>query len=103
MPRFASTTTPLNANQEVVLNLFANREDNVVGSVFADQAGTIYIEQGDGTNWDISTSYPVAANDGKGFGESVVFSNVRVRYVNGPVAQTAFRLTAKFSSAGYRG
>lgn len=104
MPRFASTTTPLGANDQVVLDLFANREDNIVGSVYADQPGTIFIEQSaDGQNWDISSEYTIAADDGKGFGESVVFSHARVRYVNGPTDQGVFRLTARFSSTGYRG
>lgn len=83
--------------------MYAGREDWVVGMVFADQAGTLHIEQSmDGTNWDIDTSYTIAANDGKGFKEDIFAPYVRVRFVNGATPQTAFRITARFSSAGMR-
>lgn len=98
-PRLA-TTAPLSANGSWTSDTIATGGNSfVVGSVFADQAGTIYIEQSvNGTNWDISTSYDVAANDGKGFKEDVILDYVRVRYANGPVAQTAFRLDFSFRS-----
>lgn len=105
MPRFASTYTPLPANQSVTLNLFANNDDYLIGAVFADQAGTLWIEQSldNGVNWDIQTSYSISANDGKGFSEPILWPNLRVRYVNGGVDQTQFRLGVRFSSVGYRG
>lgn len=85
------------------MSLGAGREDFVVGMVFADQIGDIYIEQSmDNVNWDISTTYAVTASDGKGFKEEIFAPYVRVRYVNGATPQTAFRLTARFSSAGPR-
>jgi hypothetical protein len=103
MARYNGTSTPLGNAGVVALNMQAGREDWVVGMVFADQAGTLYIEQSmDNANWDVSTSYPVVANDGKGFKEEVYGPYVRVRYVNGATPQTAFRLTARFSSAGSR-
>ena len=104
MARFAATDTPLDANEEIVLSLSGGREDNVVGIVFADQAGTLFIEQSmDNEHWDLSTEFAVTASDGKGFSESVIAPYVRVRYVNGGVAQAEFRLNARFSSSGYRG
>lgn len=103
MARFNGTQTPLAAAGTVSLEMQAGREDYVVGMVFADQSGTIFIEQSmDKTNWDISTEYAVTANDGKGFKEDVFAPFVRIRYVNGATPQTAFRLTARFSSAGPR-
>ncbi len=105
MARVASSTTPLPANQ--VYNsgpLYPDLADRVTGVVFADQAGTIYIEQSldNGTNYDISTSYPVVANTGKGFSEEILLNTVRVRFVNGGTAQTAFRISARVASAGAR-
>lgn len=83
--------------------MYAGREDWVVGMVFADQGGTLHIEQSmDGTNWDIDTSYTITANNGKGFKEDVFAPYVRVRYVNGATPNTVFRITARFSSAGMR-
>lgn len=103
MPRFSGTTTPLAGNGVATLNLQSGREDYVVGMVFSDQAGNIFIEQSmDGTNWDLSTTYAVVAGDGKGFKEDVFAPYVRVRFVNGATPQTAFRLTARLSSAGNR-
>lgn len=85
------------------MNLGAGREDFVVGMIYADQAGEIFIEQSmDGTNWDLSTNYGILAGDGKGFKEDVFGPYVRVRYVNGATPQTVFRLTARFSSSGPR-
>lgn len=63
------------------------------GSVYADQAGTLYIEQSfDGTNWDISSSVAISAGVGESFEISINAPYGRVRYVNGATAQTVFRL-----------
>jgi hypothetical protein len=99
---YFGTTTPLGANGTVTLGpANTDRADYISGSVFADQAGTIYIEQsGDGVNWDISSDYPVTASDGKGFSEALFSPYVRIRYVNGGSAQGAFRITSRFTSAG---
>lgn len=104
MPRVDSTSIPLAANGVYTSgNLLVGLADKVVGSVFADQAGTIFIEQSaDGTNWDISTSYAVTASDGKGFSEDILLPQVRVRYVNGTTIQTAFRLWVRTTSSGSR-
>lgn len=101
---FLHTETPLAANASTTIGpVLADRADRVVGSVFADQAGTLYIEQSfDQTNWDISTNITVTASDGSGFSEELVAPYVRLRYANGAGAQTAFRVFARFSSAGAR-
>lgn len=103
MARFNVSKTPLGNAGTVTLDLGSGREDWVVGMVFADQAGNIFIEQSmDGTNWDLSTTYAITASTGKGFKEDVYAPYVRVRYVNGATPQTVFRMTARFSSAGPR-
>src|SRR5688572_30165098 len=101
MARYVSTKTPLGAAEAVTLNLGAGREDHVVGLVFADQAGSLIIEQSaDGSNWDLQETIAVVANTGQGFKKDLYAPYVRVRYVNGATPQTVFRLTARFSSAG---
>jgi hypothetical protein len=99
---YSGTTTPLAANGVYTSAVMVtDRADNISGMVFADQAGTILIEQSaDGSNWDLSTDYPVVANDGKGFSEALYGPYVRVRYINGATAQGAFRLYSRFTSAG---
>lgn len=78
-----------------------DRADSIVGSVFADQAGTLYVDQSfDNTNWDISESTAVAAGAGTKFKHDLIAPHIRLRYVNGATAQGAFRLHARFSSAG---
>ncbi len=65
----------------------------LVGSVYADQAGTLYIEQSqDGANWDISQSIAVTASTPAGFTYEVLAPKCRMRYVNGAAAQGTFRL-----------
>jgi hypothetical protein len=90
----ASTTTPLGANGTYTSgSLTVSGYGRIVGTVFADQAGTLYIEQSsDGTNWDASTGVSVSAGTPASFSVEVVAPTARVRYVNGATAQTAFRL-----------
>lgn len=103
MARFEGSKTPLTGAAEWSTVMIAGREDFVVGMVFADQAGTLHIEQSmDNTNWDIDTTYAVVASTGKGFKEEIFAPYVRVRYVNGATPQTSFRITTRFSSAGNR-
>ena len=65
----------------------------VVGLVYADVSGTIYIEQsGDGLSWDVTDSFGVAGGSGLGFTIQKVAQHVRVRYVNGGTDQAVFRL-----------
>lgn len=65
----------------------------ITGTVYSDQAGTLYIEQSpDGTNWDTATSLSVSAATATSFSVEVVAPYARLRYVNGATAQTVFRL-----------
>lgn len=111
MARVASTTTPLAGGAQwpdasVISNylLEAQEADRVTGSVFADQTGTLFIEQSPdgGQHWDVSQSIAVTASTGQAFSVEIVLPWVRVRYVNGATPQTAFRLYAKMNSAGPR-
>lgn len=88
------SSTPLLANATWASDPIATGGwEWIVGSIFADQPGTIYIEQSnDKTNWDISTQYSISANDGKGYKEAALLPWARVRYVNGPNAQSEFRI-----------
>jgi hypothetical protein len=91
---FASTTTPLAANATWISPTESDpRTGRVVGSVFADQAGQICVDQSpDGINWDVSDCFAVSDNQGLGFSVEKIAQYARVRYVNGAAAQTGFRL-----------
>lgn len=66
----------------------------LTGRVYADQAGTLYLEHSDDdVTWDVITTISVAAGDKKGFDEPFYLRYGRARYVNGATAQTAFRLS----------
>lgn len=95
-PLHASTTTALDASASYTSDgEDATSYDRITGTVFADQAGTLYIEQSpDGTNWDDSTSVSVSASAGQSFSVELVSYYVRIRYVNGGTAQGTFRLSA---------
>jgi len=88
------TTTPLPANASWVSAVDPGpNTGRIVGSVYADQAGTLYVEQSpDGANWDVVDSFSVSAGSGLGFSVEKVCPYARVRYVNGATAQAVFRL-----------
>jgi len=101
-----STTVPLAANGTFSSGQITasggygtadSRFARITGSVYADQPGTLYIQQSfDGTNWDVQSTFSVSANTGQGFSVEVVAPYVRVYYVNGATAQTVFRLYTQF-------
>lgn len=97
MAGFASTTTALGSSATFTSGtLHTHSAEEIRGMVFANQAGNLFIEQSsDGTNWDVSTSTAVVANTGAGFVQPIYGNYARIRYVNGGVAQTIFRLSAK--------
>ncbi len=102
MAGFLSTTNTLAAGASITLGpKQTDRHDNLVGTVFSDQGGTLFIEQSpEGINWDVSRSIAVAGGTGQGFSEGLYAPFVRLRYVNGATAQTVFRLYSRFGSAG---
>lgn len=91
-------TLPLKKEEE--WRCAAQQEDRrygaITGTVFSDRAGVVYIEQSpDGTNFDLSESYEVAANVGQGFYRPAVAEYWRVRFVVGSAGdQTVFRIEA---------
>jgi hypothetical protein len=97
------TSTPLAENASYTSSSddrSARTHRTVIAHAYADQPGTLYIEQSpDGTNWDISESTSVAANTGTALITVVKSKYVRIRYVNGANAQTVFRLAKRLSFA----
>lgn len=66
------------------------------GSAFADQKGTLHIEQSsDGENWDVDSDSEIAASEGIGIEENLVGRYWRARYVNGTAAQGVLRLNVR--------
>jgi hypothetical protein len=75
---------------------FVQRGTQITGTVFADQNGTLIIEQsGDGMNFDSSVSLSVTADVGLGFEQDIVAQYWQVSFTNTSVTgQTIFRLYA---------
>ena len=68
-----------------------------VARAFADQAGTLYIEDStDNTVWRTVESIPVAAGECKTLTARVLARYSRVKFINGAIAQTAFRITSGY-------
>jgi hypothetical protein len=77
------------------------RHDTVQGVAFADQAGTLHVEQStDGVNWDFDTSIAVVASTGKDFNVTLVAPYWRLRYVNSATPQGTFRIAASTQAGG---
>jgi len=95
-----STTTPLGSGASWT----STAEDalgygRVTVSCFADQNGTLYVEQSpDNTNWDVSSAFNYALNTTQGYSVEIVSRYARVRFVNGASAQATFRLYAYLRS-----
>lgn len=92
-----STATPLGGN-----GVFTGTLEDTSGygeirvSTFADQAsatnGLSMQQSSDGTNWDITDTYTIAASTAKTFGVPRDAKFFRVVYTNGATPQGAFRL-----------
>ena len=110
MPRIVNSTTPLKANgtannaDTFVYGIETGLGDYITGSVFADQNGTLTIEQsGDGTNWDAKDTIAVTASTGTKIDVKILLPYVRIKFVNTAGSdQTAFRLFTRVTSAGPR-
>lgn len=96
-----ATATPLGASATYTGTWERATRSMVLVQSFSDQAGTLYFDFSvDGTNAD--STYPVngvaaAANVPTVQPAAVSGRYFRVRYVNGSVAQTVFRLEASYS------
>lgn len=104
MARFDATTTPLAGNAVWTSGtLLTDTYDTVTGTVFADQAGTVNVEQSsDGTNWDWNTTVAASAGTGNVINVALVAPYFRIRYVNGATPSTIFRIKVKATAAGTR-
>lgn len=108
MAYWRGSETPLKKASETPANEWISRvgmrerHDTVMGSAFADQNGTLYIEQSsDGTNWDVSSPFEITANDGKGFEENLVLPYWRIRFKNTASSdQTIFRISVVTQAGG---
>ena len=99
-----STTTPLGAGAT-----FTGTAEDVTNyaiiflNVYADQASAtngLCIEYStDGTNWDFSDCYTISATTGKQFSVPCFTRYFRVKYINGAIAQTVFRLQIKVNTS----
>lgn len=73
-------------------------------NVYSDVASStdgLHIEQSsDGTNWDHCDEYTVPANSGKNYSINPHAKYLRVIYINGPDAQTEFRLQTILKATG---
>lgn len=100
-----STTAALGANG-IFTGTFREVKDFsfVSFSVFTDQSsasnGLEFQWSMDGINVDRTESTNVVANAGRAFAITVRARYFRIRYTNGPVAQTVFRLGTTLHSAG---
>ena len=88
------TLKPLKAGESWISKSDNSLETGrIVGFAYADVDGRIYIEQsGDGLAWDIPVWYDVAAGAGWCGSIEKIAQHARVRFVNGTMDQTVFRL-----------
>lgn len=92
-----ATVVPLGTNAVFTSAPIANLDSRrLVGSVFADQAGTLAFSfSDDGTIWEpLATTVAVTANTYATFDQVIYGGLIRLVYTNGAVANTVFRLTA---------
>lgn len=98
MTSTVSTVAPLPANGDYTSSSIPATGAGAVeitGTVFADQAGTLNVQQSfDNENWDAESTFSVVANTGQGFNVTLLAPYFRLLYVNGAEAQTVFRLYA---------
>lgn len=90
----ASTITPLLAAATYTsASSLADTYESVCGTCFSDVGGTLYVEfSSNGINWDGAEMTAYAAGDQVGFLVECLAPYVRVRFVNGAIAQATFRL-----------
>lgn len=99
MPQYIGSSTVL-AGGATYTSKWINTDISgwITGSAFADQAGTLFIEQsGDASHADISASYTTVASTGSGYIEQLLLPYVRLRFTNtSGSTQTAFRLFSRY-------
>jgi len=95
-----STTAVLGANATYTGSAFSLEDSaRIIGSCFADQNGTLRIEQRVGgatfTSWDVRSDFDYTANERLGFSIEVVGIEARLVFINGATPQGVFRLAAR--------
>lgn len=71
----------------------------ITGRAFADQAGTLEIQQSDDeTTWDTSKTLEITAGTAVFYDEPIYCRYIKVKYTNGATAQTAFRISGYLSA-----
>lgn len=89
-------TTPLGASGTFTSDtLDGLTYRRVIGKAFADQSGTLEIQNSDdGNTWDAVATVSVNGTDVSIFDEVIYARYVRFVYTNGATAQGTFRLSA---------
>lgn len=90
-------------NHELVQGPFqTDRAQKIVGSVFADQAGELLVQQSfDGENWDIQDKIAVSASTGTKIEVTIIAPVWRLKFVNTTnTKQKKFRLYARSYESG---
>lgn len=99
MPQYLGSTTPLGSNATYTSPwILADNCPSLTGSVFANQSGTLNVDQSpDGVNADITDSTAITASTGTKFSVNINLTYVRLRYVNGASAQATLRLASHWT------
>lgn len=102
MANFQGSTTPLAKEATWTSQTrLRERHDTVMGAVFANKAGELFVEQSaDGTNWDVSEKLSVEASKTKSINVTLILPYWRLRFVNGTEANTVFRISANTQAGG---
>lgn len=98
MAALIETTTPLAGEATYVSpTKTVPRAIAITGTVFSNTNGTLFIEQsGDGTDFDVSSSYEITGGNGEGFDIPLLSPHFRIRFHNSSVsAQSNFRIFAE--------
>lgn len=104
MAYWRGSEVPLEKEKEWVSQVgMRERHDTLEGIVFANLAGTVFIDQsGDGKSWDFTESITTVANTGKSFNVALVAPYWRIRFKNTSTTenQTSFRISASTQAGG---
>jgi hypothetical protein len=94
MPSLVTSTAPLVAAGTFTSGwLQISRAISLTGTVFSDQDGTLFLDQGgDGVNADYTISVAVTGGDGADVDIPLISQWFQVRYVNETTGQDVFRL-----------
>lgn len=102
MPRYGTLSGTYANGEARIATVDPGLADTLTGILWADAAGTLFIEQSaDGTNWDLSQSIAAVVSTGVAISVAIVAPFIRARYVNGGGSANV-RCAVRFASAGPR-